>query len=127
MFETIGTLFTIGFWVVAIFLFLGGIFICIGNLLQGTGLEKCMASIALILGIVTFFWMYDWARSIAWCLLTSGLVFGFVAGLFSDSGERNPSSEEKYDFGDAYLDAYAEYQLQKQATKDAIKELNNEL
>lgn len=127
MFDTIGTLFSIGFWVVAIFLFLGGIVMCIGNLIQGNGWEKSMAFIALILGVVTFFLMYNWAGSIAWCLLTSGLVFGFVAGLFSDKVETTPSREPKYDLGDAYLDAYAEYQLQKQATKDAIKELNNEL
>lgn len=126
MFETIGTLFTIGFWVVAIFLFLGGIFLCVGNLIHGNGLEKIMAGIALILGVVTFFLMYDWAGSVAWCLLTSGLVFGFVAGLFSDKGEK-PQTEEKYGFPEAYLDSYCEYQLTKQATKDAIKELNNDL
>lgn len=93
MFEAIGTLFTIGFWAVSIFLFVSGIIICIGNLVKGTVLEQIMAGIAVILGIFTLFLMYDWSGSIVWCLLASGLVFGFVAGMFSDKGEQTQPRE----------------------------------
>lgn len=98
MFETIEVLFTIGFWVVAVFLFLGGLVLCIGNLIGGNGLEKIMAGLAVILGIVTFFWMYDWSESVAWCLLATGLELGFVAGMFSDNGKTTQAPEKEDGF-----------------------------
>ena len=122
MFETIGTLFAIGFWVFAIFLFLCGIIFCIANLITGSGWQKFMAGIAVTLGIITFFYTYNWSGSIAWCLLTTGLVLGFVSGAFSGTNEKAPPKEKKYGFTDAYLDTYCEYQLTKQAVKDAIRE-----
>lgn len=121
MFETIGTLFTIGFWAVAIFLFVFGVIICIGNLVKGTVLEQIMAIIAVILGIFTFFLMYDWSGSIAWCLLTSGLVFGFVAGIFSDKGKEIQPRGNKYGLSDAFLDAYVEEKVIEEAVTNAIR------
>ena len=122
MFEMIGELFAIGFWAAAILMFFLGFFLCVGNIINGNGLEKAMGGIAIFLGILTFFYMYDWSESIAWCLLTTGLVLGFVGGLFSKTGERVKPEPKEPDFIDTYLKVYGEYTVTKQAMKDAINE-----
>lgn len=124
MFETIGTLFSIGFWAAAIILFLFGVILCIDNLVNGNGWKKFLAVISVAVGIFTFIRMYAWSGSIAWGLLTTGIVLGFVTGNFFSTGEPNLPKKEKYGFGKAYLDVYCEYELQKQAYKDAMRELD---
>ncbi len=122
MFEAIGTLITIVIWLVAIFLFGGGLLICIGNLIGGGGFEKFMAVLGIILGIVAFSCIYSWFESIVWCLMGSGIVLGLIGNAGSDSEEKAPKKEEKYGFGKALVDTYCEYELTKAAVKDAIKE-----
>lgn len=121
MFDTLITLITIAIWAVAIFLFVGGIILCVGDLISGNGWKKLKAAIAILLGIYVFYKMYIWLDSMVWCFLGAGFVLGLISEI--GSGEQAPQKEKKYGFGDAYLDAYCEYELQKQATKDAIREL----
>ena len=122
MFETIGNLFTICFWAVTLFLFLGGIITCIANFLSGDGGKIFWAVVAIILAIFVFFLVYDWLDSIAWCLLVTGMVLVFVANIGSDETESTPTRKQEYGLSDAILDTYCEYELTKAAVKDAIKE-----
>lgn len=80
MFKTIVTLFALAFWAGAIITFLGGLYFCISNLINGRGFEQFLAVIAVILGIAVFFWVYNWVENIILCLFASGLVLGFVGG-----------------------------------------------
>lgn len=125
MFETIGTLFTIAVWAIAIFLFAGGIIICIANIISGDGLEKVLAVIALILGAYTFFRVYEWLDSIVWCLLATGLVTGLVSGAFSGH-EEHPSGSKEPGLIDTFtgglVEGYTQYEITKQAVKDANRE-----
>lgn len=81
MFETIGNLFTIGFWIVAIFLFVSSIIMCIAKIVSGSGWEKFWAILGAVLGVVAFFIMYDWTEHIAWCMIATGIVCGFITAL----------------------------------------------
>lgn len=81
MFETIGNLFTAGFWIVAIFLFVGSIIMCIVRLASGSGWEKFWAILGAVLGVIAFFKMYDWTGHIAWCMMATGIVCGFITAL----------------------------------------------
>lgn len=81
MFETIGNLFTTGFWIVAIFLFVGSIIMCIARLVSGSGWEKFWAILGAVLGVVAFIKMYDWTEHIAWCMMATGIVCGFITAL----------------------------------------------
>lgn len=123
MFETIIELFVFAFWTVAIILFLGGIIICISNLISGSGWEKTMAVIAFVLGIVTFFYMYDWSESIAWCLMATGLVLCFVGQFGSNEVQQAPPKEPGLieTFAEGYLDAYAKKKLMEEAFTDALR------
>lgn len=125
MFETIGTLITIVFWAIAIFLFGGGIIICGVNLFKGNGWQRFWAIVAIILGIIAFTKLYAWLDSIVLCLILTGIVLCMV-GTFADKQENTPQKEKKYGFSDALVDAYVEQETIKEATKKAIRELENE-
>ena len=125
MFETIGTLFTIAVWAVAIFLFGGGIIICIGNLIDGSGGEKFMAFIAIILGIVVFVYVYDWCESIVWSMLASGGVAGLIGNSLSNQAPA-PQPNPGPDLGTALIDEMVQYQRDKEVVKNAIREYENE-
>ena len=127
MFETIGTLITIALWAAAIFLFGGGLFLCGMNLFTGNGWQKFWAVVAVILGIIAFSKLYAWLDSVVWCLLLTGIVLGVVGNLGSNEQQSVPQKEKKYGFGDALVDAYVEQEVIKEATKKAIRELENEL
>ena len=120
MFETIGTLFTIAFWAAAIFLFLGGIILCIGNLISGDGWDKFVSCIAAILGVIVFIRVYVWLESIAFCLLASGLVLGLVR-VPKPGEESTPQRERKYGISEAFLDAYIEEKVIEEAVTNAIR------
>lgn len=123
MFNLIGNLFTIGFWVVTILLLGVGLIASIGSLISGNTGEKVQAAIALILGVVAFACVYNWCESIPWCLLVTGIAVCAAMGLLKDdSPNGGRKKEKKYTFTDAYIDTYCEYELTKQAVKDAIKE-----
>ena len=111
-------------WAIVIVIFGGGVFLCGVNLFSGTGGEKVQSVIAIILGIITFSVVYGWFESIGWCLFFSGLVVGLVS--LGDKGEPagGRSSNPGPTFTEALVDTYCEYELQKQATKDAIRELD---
>lgn len=111
-------------WSIVIIIFGGGIFLCIANLVSGSGGEKAQSVIAIILGIITFSIVYKWFESIGWCLFFSGAVIGLVS--LGDKGEPagGRSSKTGPTFTEALVDTYCEYELQKQATKDAIRELD---
>ncbi len=126
MFETIGTIITIAIWAVAIFLFGGGLFICGMNLLKGNGWKKFWAVIAIILGIITFTKLYAWLDSLVWCFLLTGVVLELVGNAGSNETQNVPQKEKKYGFSDALVDAYVEQEVIKEATKKAIRELENE-
>ena len=123
MFEIIGNLVTITIWAAAIFLFGGGLILCGVNLFTGKGWRKFWAVVALILGVIAFNKLYAWLDSIVWCLLLTGVVL-CVVGNLADEPQNPPEKEKKYGLTDAILDTYCEYELQKQATKDAIRELD---
>ena len=91
MFEAIGNLFTIGLWVVAIFLFVGSIIMCIARIVSGSGWEKFWAILGAVLGVIVFFKMYDWTGHIVWCMLATGCVCGFITAL----PDPEPPQEEK--------------------------------
>lgn len=121
MFETIGNLFTIAIWAVAIFLFGGGLFLCGMHLFTGNGWEKLWSVVAIILGVIVFTRLYAWLDSVVWCLMLTGIVLGVVGNLGSKETEP-PQKEKKYDLTDAILDTACEYELTKAAVKDAIRE-----
>ena len=81
MFETIGTLITIVFWAIAIFLFGGGLFLCGMNLFTGNGWQKFWAVVAIILGVIAFSKLYAWLDSVVWCLILTGIVLGVIGNL----------------------------------------------
>lgn len=113
---------TVIIWAIVIIIFGGGVFLCGANLVSGSSGEKVRSIISIILGIITFFIVYRWFKSIGWCLFFSGLVIGLVSGADGEpvrGRERKPGPT----FTEAWVDTYCEYELQKQATKDAIKEL----
>ena len=126
MFETIGNLITIIIWAVAIFLFGGGLFLCGMNLFTGNGWQKFWAVVAVILGVVAFTKLYTWLDSVVWCLLLTGIVLGVIGNLGSNEQQSAPQKEKKYGLGDALVDAYVEQEVIKEATKKAIRELENE-
>lgn len=126
MFETIGTVITIIFWAVAIFLFGGGLILCGVNLFKGNSWQKFWAIVAIILGVIAFTKLYAWLDSIVWCLILTGIVLGVVGNLGSNEPQNAPQKEKKYGLGDALVDAYVEQQVIKEATKEAIRELENE-
>ena len=95
MFETIGNLITIVIWIVAIFLFGGGLFICGMNLFTGSGWEKFWAVVAIILGIIVFTKFYAWLESVVWCLMGSGIVLGLVGNVVADSKEEPAPQKQK--------------------------------
>lgn len=123
MFELIGNLITIAFWVVTLILFGGGIIMCIINLCSGTGWEKFCSILGVILGVATFICMYNWMENIPWCMLTSGLVLSLTTiGLAGKDTSDPPPRKSGPTIGEAYLESYCEYELTKAAVKDAIKE-----
>ena len=126
MFETIGHLITIVIWAVAIFLFGGGLFLCGMNLFTGNGWQKFWSVFAVILGVIAFSKLYAWLDSVVWCLLLTGIVLGVIGNLGSNDQHRAPQKEKKYGLGDALVDAYVEQEAIKDATKKAIRELENE-
>lgn len=126
MFATIGNLITIVIWVVAIFLFGGGLFLCGMNLFTGNGWQRLWAVVAIILGVIAFTKLYAWLDSVVWCLLLTGIVLGVVGNVGSNEPQSAPRKEKKYGFGDALVDAYVEQEVIKEATKKAIRELENE-
>lgn len=126
MFETIGNLITIVIWAVAIFLFGGGLFLCGMNLFTGNGWQKFWAVVAIILGVIAFTKLYAWLDSVVWCLLLTGIVLGVIGNLGSNEQQSAPQKEKKYGLGDALVDAYVEQEVIKEATKKAIRELENE-
>lgn len=122
MFETIGTLFTIVIWAIAIFLFLGGIFICIGNLKDGTGGEKALAVIAIILGVIAFVCMYAWFESIVWCMAASGLVLCMVGNAFSDEGRKTSSAPgPKSNLAGEIIDEVIKYERDVAVVEEGIR------
>lgn len=121
MFETIGKLFTIAFWVLAIFEFLGGIILCIGNIISGNGWAKFVSIIAGIIGVYVFFRMYAWTESIAWCLLATGIVLVFVRVPKPGEEKRTPQRGENYGIGQAFVDAYVEEKVIEEAVTNAIR------
>lgn len=123
MFDTLITLLTIAIWAVAIFLFIGGIILCIIELTSGSGWGKLKAVVAVALAIFAFYKMHIWFDSIVWCFLGAGFALCLVTLI--GTGEQAPPKEKKYGLGDAFLDTYCEYELQKKATKDAIRELED--
>lgn len=121
MFETIEELFTIGFWAVAILLFVGGIAVCICGFTSGSAWKIITSVFALLLGIYAFVRMYEKYESIAWCLMTSGLAFSLPA-IFSPNGnESRTSTQSKKSFSEAYLEAYAEEKLIEEAVTNALR------
>ena len=126
MFETIGNLITIVIWAVAIFLFGGGLFLCGMNLFTGNGWQKFWAVVAIILGVIAFTKLYAWLDSVVWCLILTGIVLGVIGNLGSSEQQNAPQKEKKYGFGNALVDAYVEQEVIKEATKKAIRELDNE-
>lgn len=121
MFEAIGNLITIVIWVVAIFLFGGGIILCVGNFTSGKGGAIFQGVIAVILGVVTFLGVYSWLESVVWCLLLSGLVIGLVSTAGSDRLQDAPKKEKKYGVTDALIDAYVEEKVIEEAVENAIR------
>ena len=95
MFETIGNLITIVIWIVAIFLFGGGVFLCGVNLFTGNGWEKFWAVVAIILGVIAFTKLYTWLESIVWCLMGSGIVLGLIGNIVADSKEPAPQKQKE--------------------------------
>lgn len=126
MFETIGTLITIVIWAVAIFLVGGALLFCFDNLIHGSGGRKFLTVIAIILGVYIFSRVYDWCGSVVWSLIISSIVLATVAEAGSGRLKKAPRKEKKYGFGDALVDAYVEQEVIKEATKKAIRELENE-
>lgn len=126
MFEAIENLITIVLWVLAILLFGGGLFLCGMNLFTGNGWQKFWAVAAIILGIIAFTKLYDWLNSLVWCLILTGIVLVVVGNISSDGSQNAPRKEKKYGLGDALVDAYVEQEVIKEATKKAIRELEDE-
>ena len=126
MFETIGTLITIAIWAVAIFLTGGALLFCFDNLIHGSGGRKILTVIAIILGVYIFCRVYDWCGSIVWSLIISSIVLATVSEAGSGRLKDAPQKEKKYGLGDALVDAYVEQEVIKEATKKAIRELENE-
>ena len=124
--ETIGNLFAIGFWIVSIAAFVVGIIACIYKLIKGSIGAKCLAVIGAILGVVAFAKMYDWTEHIAWCMFLSGFVVCLFTGVLTNGEEEAPTKKKKYGLSDALVDAYVEQEVIKEATKKAIRELENE-
>ena len=122
MFETIGTLLTIAFWAVTIFLLVGGVILIIDKLRNGNGWDKVQVVIAIIAGFFTFSKVYTWLDSIPWALLFTGCVLGLVLGDSSDKEKSYRRREKEYGLSDAIIDTYCEYNLTKAAVKDAIRE-----
>jgi len=125
MFETIGTLFTIAIWAIAIFLFGGGIFICIGNLISGDGWEKFWAVIALVLGAISFVFLYNWLESVVWCLILSGGVLG-LGNAGSTTGSPNVESRTQKEPGiiETITDEYLEKKALEETIENAINKAN---
>ena len=126
MFETIGTLITIVIWAAAILLFGGGLILCGTNLFTGTGWQKFWAIVAIISGVIAFTKLYAWLDSVVWCLLFTGIVLWVIGNFGSNEQQNAPQKEREYGFGDALIDAYVEQEVIKEATKKAIRELENE-
>lgn len=95
MFETIGNLITIVIWVVAIFLFGGGLFLCGMNLFTGNGWQKFWAVVAIILGVIAFTKLYAWLDSVVWCLLLTGIVLGVIGNLGSNEPQETTTKTPK--------------------------------
>lgn len=95
MFESIGTLITIIFWAIAIFLFGGGLFLCGMNLFKGNGWQKFWAVVAVILGVIAFVKLCDWLDSIVWCLILTGIVLGVVGNLGSNEPQSTTMKETR--------------------------------
>lgn len=121
MFETIEELFTIGFWAVAILLFVCGIIVCICHFTSGNAWKVIISVFALLLGIYAFVRMYEKYESIAWCLMTAGLAFSLPAIFSSEGNGGRTTTQSKKSFGEAYLDAYAEEKLIEEAVTNALR------
>ena len=126
MFETIEKLLTIAIWSAAIILFVGGIISCITKIVsEGIG-SKCLAIIAIILGIVAFCKMYDWTGHIAWCMLGSGIVICLFTGVLTN-GEEDTTRHEPPDpgvietFTTAYIDGWAKQKIIEEAVEKGIR------
>lgn len=111
-------------WVVVFFIFGGGLFLCGMNLFTGSGWDKARAIIGLILGGITFYYVYGWLESIGWCLFFSGLVVGMLS--LGNQGEpakpREPGPIEQ--FAEGYVQGYIQKELTKEAVKEALRESN---
>lgn len=120
MFETIGTLFTVGIWVVAIIMVVVGIWLCIDKIIKGDGLDKFISIIFLIAGVITFFVVQKWLGSIVWSLLAAGTVLSFVV-----KKETNPPAPKDpgviETFTDAYLEGYAQQKIMEEAVEKGIR------
>lgn len=117
MFETIGTLFTIVFWAIAIFLVGGGLLFCIDNLINGSGGRKLLTVIAIFLGIVAFIRIYAWCGSLVWSLILSGMVLAFVAE--AGSGRLKDAPQKKKEPG--IISTVTNEILEKKALEETIE------
>jgi len=120
MFEIIGILFTIGYWAITLFFFVGGIILCISNLSHGNGWRKFLTIIAIILAFFVFQYIYEWGKDIVFCMFLSGMVLMLVANAGSEN-HTTTQKEKKYGFGDAFLDAYIEEKVIEEAVSNAIR------
>lgn len=121
MFETIGKLFTIVFWAAAILEFLGGIILCIGNLISGNGWAKFVSIIAGIIGAYVFSRMYAWTGSIACCLLATGIVLVFVRVPKPGEEKSPPPRERGRSLAEEFTDGYVKEKIIEEAVTNAIR------
>ena len=105
-------------WAIVIIIFGGGIFLCGMNLFTGNGWEKARSVIGLILGAITFYYVWGWFESIGWCLFFSGMV----VGLLSAGSQEEPVRKKEPGAIGRFTEGYVEGYIQKEITKEAVKE-----
>ena len=121
MFETIGMLFTVGIWIVAILMVVVGIWLCIDKLIKGDGVDKFLSAIALIAGIITFACVSKWLSNIVWSFLATGTVLSLVVQTKETTPPRPKEPGLVEQFADVYLESYAEQKIIEEAVEKGIR------
>lgn len=111
-------------WIVSIVVALLSIFCWIGMFVDTSGLKKFFGAVAAILGFVVFYYVYLWSKSIRLAMF----AVSFLLYVFGTADKQEPAEKRTSQggFGQALWSSYCQYNLVKQAHKDAERELEQE-
>ncbi len=106
-------------WVVAILFCVFGVFTAISMFIDSSTWKKIWAVIIIIISAFVFARSYAWLESISFSLFASGGLLCLLSGEYKDT---SPKRERKPGALDAIVDTLCEYEMIKDATKEAIRE-----